>query len=129
MKKKAKKRGKFFRRFVASITRPEMLVLPGQIAFFLFLSIVPTITLISYVSMYLNISNALINKVIGSAIGDNYASMLVPIINSTKITPSFFISLGVGTLFEFRCRDDGISCRNFKILKRTFFMVGNIYLC
>lgn len=96
MKKKAKKRGKFFRRFVASITRPEMLVLPGQIAFFLFLSIVPTITLISYVSMYLNISNALINKVIGSAIGDNYASMLVPIINSTKITPSFFISLGVG---------------------------------
>ena len=59
MKKKAKKRGKFFRRFVASITRPEMLVLPGQIAFFLFLSIVPTITLISYVSMYLNISNAL----------------------------------------------------------------------
>ena len=75
-----KRKGRFFRRFVSSITRPEMLVLPGQIAFFLFLSIVPTITLIGYFCSYLNISSGL----------------LAPIINSTKITPSFFISLGIG---------------------------------
>lgn len=91
-----KRKGRFFRRFVSSITRPEMLVLPGQIAFFLFLSIVPTITLIGYFCSYLNISSGLVNTFIGNTIGKNYASLLAPIINSTKITPSFFISLGIG---------------------------------
>ena len=91
-----KRKGKFLKRFVASITRPEMLVLPGQIAFFLFLSIVPTITLIGYFCAYLNISGELVNSFIANTIGQNYANLLVPIISSTKITPSFFISLGVG---------------------------------
>jgi len=91
-----RRRGRFFQRFKASITRPEMLVLPGQIAFFLFLSIVPTITLIGYFCSYLNISGTLINTLIGNILGESYANLLVPIINSTKITPSFFISLGAG---------------------------------
>ena len=96
MTKKTRRKGRFLQRFRASITRPEMLVLPGQIAFFLFLSIVPTITLISYLCTYLNISNGLISTIIGNALGENYANLLVPIINSSKISPSFFISLGVG---------------------------------
>ena len=91
-----KHKGRFLKRFKASITRPEMLVLPGQIAFFLFLSIVPTITLLGYFCAYLNISGELVNSFIGNTIGENYASLLVPIISSTKITPSFFILLGVG---------------------------------
>lgn len=91
-----RRRGRFFQRFKASITRPEMLVLPGQIAFFLFLSIVPTITLIGYFCSYLNISSGLVNTFIGNAIGEKYVSLLAPMINTTKITPSFFILLGVG---------------------------------
>jgi len=38
------------------LIRPEMLVLPGQLAFFLLLAIVPTITLIVYGVSLFNVS-------------------------------------------------------------------------
>ncbi len=94
MKKKGKKN--FFERFWNAFWRPEMLILPGQIAYFLFLSVVPTITLISYTCSYLNLSNDLINTLFTNILGKDVAEMVTPILTSTTITPTFFISLGVG---------------------------------
>lgn len=94
MKSRSKKN--FFQRFWDAFWRPEMLVLPGQIAFFLFLSIVPTITLIGYACSYLNISNDLVQQLISNAFGNDISDLVTPIITATKITPAFFISLGVG---------------------------------
>lgn len=94
MKKSIKKN--FFQRFWEAFWRSEMLILPGQIAFFLFLSIVPTITVISYACTYLNISNNLVQSLISNALSNDIAELVTPIITSTKITPTFFITLGVG---------------------------------
>lgn len=94
MKSRSKKN--FFQRFWEAFWRPEMLVLPGQIAFFLFLSLVPTITLIGYACSYLNISNDLVQQLISNAFGNDISDLVTPIITATKITPAFFISLGVG---------------------------------
>lgn len=95
--RKTKKRTKtFFQRFWDAFWRPEMLILPGQITFFLFLSLVPTITVIGYVCSYLNISNDLIATVLSNSIGINFSNLLTPIITDTKITPTFFITLGFG---------------------------------
>ena len=94
MKSRSKKN--FFQRFWEAFWRPEMLVLPGQIAFFLFLSLVPTITLIGYACAYLNISNDLVQQLISNAFGADISNLVTPIITATKITPAFFISLGVG---------------------------------
>lgn len=94
MKSRSKKN--FFQRFWEAFWRPEMLVLPGQIAFFLFLSLVPTITLIGYACSYLNISNDLVQELISNAFGTDISNLVTPIITATKITPAFFISLGVG---------------------------------
>jgi len=91
-----KKWKKFFRRFWDAFWRPEMLILPGQISFFLFLSVVPTITLIGYVCSYLNLSNDFVSTVLSNGIGSNFSEMLTPIITDTKISPTFFITLGVG---------------------------------
>ena len=85
-----------FKRFWDAFWRSEMLVLPGQIAFFLFLSIVPTITLISYACAYLNISNDLVQQLLSNAFGNDISNLVTPILTATKITPAFFISLGVG---------------------------------
>lgn len=85
-----------FKRFWDAFWRSEMLVLPGQIAFFLFLSIVPTITLISYACAYLNISNDLVQELISNAFGNDISNLITPILTATEITPAFFISLGVG---------------------------------
>ena len=95
--KKKKHRGKtLFKRFWDSFWRPEMLVLPGQLAFFLFLSLVPTITLISYICSYLRISNDVITSILQKVLSEDISSLLTPIITSTKITPAFFITLGSG---------------------------------
>lgn len=94
MIKKNKKN--FFQRFWDAFWRSEMLILPGQIAFFLFLSIVPTITLIGYACSYLNISNDLVQQLISNAFGSDISDLVTPIITATEITPAFFISLGVG---------------------------------
>lgn len=94
MKRKSKKN--FFERFWEAFWKPEMLVLPGQIAFFLFLSVVPTLTLIGYACSYLNLSNDLVQSFLNNILGSSTADLVTPIITSTEITPAFFISLGVG---------------------------------
>lgn len=94
MKNRSKKN--FFERFWNAFWRPEMLILPGQIAFFLFLSLVPTITLIGYACSYLNISNNLVQTLISNVLSEDIASLVTPILTATKITPTFFITLGIG---------------------------------
>ena len=94
MKKSNKKN--FFERFWDAFWRPEMLILPGQIAFFLFLSLVPTITLIGYACSYLNLSNDLVQTLISNALSEDIADLIAPILTATKITPTFFITLGIG---------------------------------
>ena len=92
-----KRRGRnYFKRFWDSFWRPEMLVLPGQLAFFLFLSLVPTITLISYVCSYLQLSNDVMTTLLQRALSQDISDLVTPIITSTKITPAFFITLGSG---------------------------------
>lgn len=86
----------YFKRFWDAFWRPEMLVLPGQIAFFLFLSLVPTITLIGYTSSYLNLSNDVVSTLLSNVLGSEFAELLEPILTATKITPTFFITLGIG---------------------------------
>lgn len=93
--KKRRKRN-FFERFWKAFWRPEMLVLPGQVAFFLFLSVVPTVTLIGYACSYLNISNDLVQNLISNVLSSDVAELIAPIITATKITPTFFITLGIG---------------------------------
>ena len=95
MAKKRKKKN-FFKTFWEAFWRPEMLILPGQIAFFLFLSLVPTITLIGYTCSYLNISNDLISTLLSNVFSQEVSSLITPVITSTDITPAFFITLGIG---------------------------------
>ncbi len=95
MARKRRKRN-FFKNFWEAFWRSEMLILPGQIAFFLFLSLVPTITLIGYTCSYLNLSNDLISNLLSNVFSSEVSSLIMPVITSTDITPAFFITLGVG---------------------------------
>ena len=93
---KQKRKKSFFRRFWEAFWRSEMLILPGQISFFLFLSVIPTITLIGYACAYMGISNDLFQELISNVFSKEIAALITPVIMSTKITPAFFITLGVG---------------------------------
>ena len=55
-----------------------------------------TITLIGYACSYLKLSNDIVQNLITNVLGGDVANLVTPIITATKITPTFFITLGIG---------------------------------
>jgi membrane protein len=128
---------KWFKRFWVAFWRPEMLILPGEIAFFLFLSLVPTITLISYATSYLGISENIIQTVISNGFGVNLSELLTPMMTQTSITPSFLITMFFGYFIAsngmssiivasntiYGIKDSGFFKRRFKAIVMELFIV------
>lgn len=78
MKSKFKKNFKEFKEnFFKVLKRSEMAILPGQLAFYFVLAIVPTITLISYGAAAINVSTDIIFDFIGKAFSTEVADMLL----------------------------------------------------
>lgn len=97
--RKLKKRLKlFFKNFKEALFKPEMLVLPGQLAFFFVLSIVPTITLIGYGAGLLNLSTDVIYNFIAKAFSQNVAQTLI--VNPTHgLGVKYIITIIIGYYF------------------------------
>ena len=97
--KKLKRRIKLFlKKFKESLFKPEMLVLPGQLAFFFILSIVPTITLIGYGASLLNLSTDVIYNFISSAFNKGIADTLI--VSSTHVPGiKYIITILIGYYF------------------------------
>lgn len=86
----------FIQKVFHVISRPEMSVLPGQLAFFFVLSVVPIVTLITYGASFLHLPLDFISNFIGKAFGSEVANLITPMIASANIDLSFFITLLVG---------------------------------
>lgn len=68
---------RFFKRIWKIINMPEMGLLPGQLAFFLVLAIIPTITLISYGASILNLSIDFLYDFLKMAFSADIAQMIL----------------------------------------------------
>ncbi len=68
---------KFLKKFKQIITMPEMVILPGQLAYFFVLAIVPTITLVTMLAASLNLSTDIIHNFLSSAFSNDIASLLL----------------------------------------------------
>lgn len=98
MKSVKKKLVAYFKNFKNALFKPEMLVLPGQLAFFFILSIVPTITLIGYGAGLLNLSTDVIYNFLTTAFNTSIASALV--VNPTHALGfKYIITIIVGYYF------------------------------
>ena len=75
--------------------RPEMAVLPGQLAFFVILSLVPIITLIGYGASFFDISVGTIIKVIEANFGADITQLILPIIGGKSIDLNLLLMLGL----------------------------------
>ncbi len=86
----------FFKKIWNIFMRPEMMILPGQIAFFIVLAIFPMLTLIGYIgsniSLFSNGFLSIMNNIIPSEILD----VLLPFITESHITGNvaFFLIVG-----------------------------------
>lgn len=89
---------RYFKRLYDIIIEPEMKVLPGQLAFFLFLSLVPIITLVLYVGLILSIGTDSVAVFIDKVFPTDVSNILVPYVNNAGIDFSTIISMIFGFL-------------------------------
>jgi len=127
----------FFDNFVKVMLRPEMAILPGQLAYFFVLAIVPTITLISYEAALLNLSTDVIFDFIGSAFSPDIANMLLNTTDANKGGFGFFMVIVVGYFIAsngpasiivtsntiYGEKQEGFFRRRLKAIIMTFFLV------
>lgn len=81
------------KRLLSILGRTDMLVLPGQLAFFFVLATVPTITLIAYGASLFNVSIDFISNFLLKAFGSDIASLVVPIFDDLQISWGLLIPL------------------------------------
>lgn len=89
----------FWQNFISVLKRPEMAILPGQLAFFFVLSIVPTITLISYGASYLNLPMEFIYEFIEKSFNQEIAEMIVLGVSGGDLGIRFFVTMIFGFYF------------------------------
>jgi len=87
---------KFVSNFWGVIRLPEMTILPGQLAFFFVLSVVPTLTIISYGAALLNLSSDFISNFLTQAFNEGVANVIMPSASGLNLNLHFFIFLIAG---------------------------------
>ena len=137
MKKLKLELKEFYENFKKVLFKPEMAILPGQLAYFFVLAIVPTITLISYEAALLNLSTDVIYDFIGSAFSSDIASMLLATTSSSEKGIGFFLVVIVGYFIAsngpasiiitsntiYGKKQEGFFRRRLKALIMTFVLV------
>lgn len=86
----------FIKKIYKMIIRPEMKILPGQLAFFLVLSIIPIIVLIGFICSTIHISLNSVVNVINDYFPQGVGEILIPFINGEGLNLTIGLSMLVG---------------------------------
>lgn len=99
MKQKIKKRlvkiKQFFLNVWDILGKPEMVILPGQLAFFVILSLVPIITIIGYGASFFDISIDAVVNFLESNFSKEVIKLIVPIISGDALDFKLLIMFGI----------------------------------
>ncbi len=87
----------FLRKVISIIRRPEMRILPGQLAFFLVLSLIPLLALVGVIGSGFGLSTATIKEMLQTSVPDAVISILIP--NSTGQGINFNMIVFFGAAF------------------------------
>ncbi len=127
----------YWKNFWNVFREPDMKVLPGQLAYFFFLSVVPIITLISYGAAYLHLSIDFISNFLIKAFGSDIANLIVPMVSNTRFASGYIITIIIGYIIAsngaasiiqvsnriYGIQDRGFLHRRIKALIMTLFIV------
>lgn len=81
--------------FFKIITKPEMEILPGHLAFSFVLSIVPTLTILTYVASVFNVSLDIINDFIAASFSADFANILFSVDMDVNANFNFYMTLAI----------------------------------
>ena len=93
----------FFANFFRVLRRPEMVVLPGNLAFFFVLAIIPSLGLISYAASILNLSIDFLYNFIAKSFNSDLAGLVLGL----NINNSMGISLILTLIFGLYIASNG----------------------
>lgn len=89
----------FFDNFLNVLKRPEMLILPGQLAFFFILSVVPILTILSYAASSLKISTDILANFFSHSFGSAIVNLLMPNVTEMSFSFGFILIVVIGLYF------------------------------
>ncbi len=132
---------KKFKRFLKNLgeilKRPEMEVLPGQLAYFFIMSLVPAITIVSYAASFLSLSLDDMAAYFNWNINSGVMSMLTPVLETNEfhmglivlfIICIYFVSNGTNSIIVaansiYGIKSDSILRRRLKSVIMVFIIV------
>ena len=91
MKKMNNKFSRFLSDVIKLIRKPVMSVLPGQLSFFLLLSIIPIILILGLIFSYISISLNDISEIIRATLPANTSSLILPLLSGRGIDYNIII--------------------------------------
>ncbi len=86
----------YFKRIYDIIMRPEMKILPGQLAYFLILSIFPLLTLLGYIVSKITLLSLPFVSVIEKIVPGNFTKILLPFLDGSNISGNVTLVMIVG---------------------------------
>ena len=87
---------KYFKEVGHLIMKPEMNVLPGQLAFFIILSVFPVLTLLGYIGSKFTLFSSSFIAVMKEVIPSNFLEVLLPFVTDSKLTGNTLVVMVVG---------------------------------
>lgn len=128
----------FFKEIIKIIKKPEMRILPGQLAFFLVMSLIPTVALVGVIANQLSIPIDTIKLTISSSVPKEVATFITDILTGQGFNFNiaiFFISAFIlasngphsmiitsNEIYKIKSKD--IISRRLKAIGMTFIFVG-----
>ena len=127
-----------FSKFIELMKKPELRILPGQLAFFLVLSVIPLIALIGTIASALSIPVGTIRSVIGNTVPDAVADIIVSVMSAKGLSfnvVAFFVaafilaSNGTNSMIItsneiYKLNSEGFFKRRIKAILMTLSLVG-----
>ena len=89
---------KLLKRLIKTIKKPEMRILPGQLAFFLVLSIIPIITMLAFTGKLFSISLSDLTPLLKETVPSGVLDILLPFLTSKGLNINTWFSMIVGFL-------------------------------
>ncbi len=86
----------YLKRLWKLITQSDMLILPGQLAYFFLLALVPTATVLAYGASLFHLSFDFLTSFITKSFGVEIANLIMPIVTNVSINPQFILTLFIG---------------------------------
>jgi len=125
----------FFKNFYRVIRRNDMVILPGNLAFYFVLAIIPTLTILSYGASILNLSTDVIYDFIAHSFSRDIADIILGVNLHNVVGFDFIITLVVGIYISTNGADAMILASNkiYNIkdkswIKRRFKALGMTFL-